>query len=58
MRGLDTVSRCSVFLSQHYDVTLAYVGHATARDDIRTTGSLPDRDATVVYRRGRKVLPR
>ena len=44
------------FWSQHYDVTLAYVGHATAQDVIELTGSLPDRDATVVYRRAGKVL--
>jgi apoptosis-inducing factor 3 len=44
------------FWSQHYDVRLAYVGHATAQDVIELTGSLPDRDATVVYRRAGKVL--
>jgi apoptosis-inducing factor 3 len=44
------------FWSQHYDVRLAYVGHATAQDAIELTGSLPDRDATLVYRRAGKVL--
>jgi NAD(P)H-nitrite reductase large subunit len=44
------------FWSQHYDVTLRYVGHATAQDVLELTGSLPDRDATVVYRRAGKVL--
>ena len=44
------------FWSRHYDVRLAYVGHATAQDVIELTGSLPDRDATVVYRRAGKVL--
>jgi NADPH-dependent 2,4-dienoyl-CoA reductase/sulfur reductase-like enzyme len=39
------------FWSQHYDVTLAYVGHATAEDVIELNGRLADRDATVVYRR-------
>jgi NADPH-dependent 2,4-dienoyl-CoA reductase/sulfur reductase-like enzyme/nitrite reductase/ring-hydroxylating ferredoxin subunit len=44
------------FWSRHYDVRLAYVGHATAQDVIELTGSLPDREATVVYRRAGKVL--
>ena len=44
------------FWSQHYDVTLAYVGHATAEAVIEVNGSLADRDATVVYRRGGRAL--
>ncbi|HSC08227.1 MAG TPA: FAD-dependent oxidoreductase [Steroidobacteraceae bacterium] len=44
------------FWSQHYDVTLAYVGHATAKDVIELNGSLADRDATVVYRRAGRTL--
>ena len=44
------------FWSQHYDVRLAYVGHATAEDVIELNGSLADRDATVVYRRAERAL--
>jgi NADPH-dependent 2,4-dienoyl-CoA reductase/sulfur reductase-like enzyme/nitrite reductase/ring-hydroxylating ferredoxin subunit len=44
------------FWSQHYDVTLAYVGHATAEDAIEVNGNLADRAATVVYRRAGQVL--
>ena len=44
------------FWSQHYDVTLAYVGHATAEAVIEVNGSLADRDATVVYRRDGRAL--
>jgi NADPH-dependent 2,4-dienoyl-CoA reductase/sulfur reductase-like enzyme/nitrite reductase/ring-hydroxylating ferredoxin subunit len=44
------------FWSQHYDVTLAYVGHASAENDIEVVGSLPDRNATVVYRRAGRTL--
>ncbi len=44
------------FWSQHYDVTLAYVGHASAGDVAELIGSLPDRDATVVYRRAGRPL--
>jgi NADPH-dependent 2,4-dienoyl-CoA reductase/sulfur reductase-like enzyme len=43
------------FWSQHYDVTLNYVGHAGGDADIEVIGSLEKRDATVVYRRGGKV---
>ncbi|HET9863820.1 MAG TPA: FAD-dependent oxidoreductase [Steroidobacteraceae bacterium] len=43
------------FWSQHYDVTLSYVGHADGEADIEVIGSLEKRDATVLYRRGGKV---
>ncbi len=38
------------FWSQHYDVTLNYVGHAGGDAGIEVIGSLEKRDATVVYR--------
>lgn len=44
------------FWSQHYDVAIAYVGHADAWDEVDVRGSLADRRATVVYRRAGKVL--
>ena len=44
------------FWSAHYDVTLAYVGHATDWDEVEIDGSLEARDATVVYRREGRVL--
>lgn len=44
------------FWSQHYDVTLAYIGHADSWDSVEVIGSLDRRDATVVYRRGGRVL--
>jgi hypothetical protein len=43
------------FWSQHYDVTLAYVGHADGDADISISGSLEKRDATVVCRRAGRV---
>ena len=43
------------FWSQHYDATLAYVGHADAEDAIEVRGSLPRRNATVVYRHAGRV---
>jgi NADPH-dependent 2,4-dienoyl-CoA reductase/sulfur reductase-like enzyme/nitrite reductase/ring-hydroxylating ferredoxin subunit len=44
------------FWSQHYDVTLAYVGHADSWDAVEVIGSLAKRDATVIYRRAGRVL--
>jgi len=38
------------FWSAHYDVTLAYVGHAGGDAEIEVLGNLEKRDATVVYR--------
>ena len=40
------------FWSQHYDVTLGYVGHIEQLSQIDIVGSLDARDAHVVYRDG------
>jgi 3-phenylpropionate/trans-cinnamate dioxygenase ferredoxin reductase subunit len=37
------------FWSQHYDVTLSYVGHAAAWDRIETRGSLAKRDFAAAF---------
>jgi len=44
------------FWSQHYDATIAYVGHAAGWDEVDVRGGLAGRDATVTYRRAGKVL--
>ncbi len=44
------------FWSQHYDVTLAYVGHAHSWGTVEVMGSLARRDATVIYRRAGRAL--
>ena len=44
------------FWSQHYEVTLCYVGRANGDAQIEVIGSLEQRDATVVYRVGGKVV--
>ena len=44
------------FWSQHYDTTISYVGHAERWDRIDIDGSLEQRDATVRYRLGDRVL--
>ena len=44
------------FWSQHYDVTIRYVGHAERWDQVEVDGSLGKRDATVSFvRSGRKL---
>ncbi len=44
------------FWSQHYDVTLKYVGHVERWDSVELTGSLTQHDAQLVYRVGGRVL--
>ena len=44
------------FWSQHYDVTINYVGHAEQWDDVRIDGTLDARDCAVSYRRGDRTL--
>jgi NADPH-dependent 2,4-dienoyl-CoA reductase/sulfur reductase-like enzyme/nitrite reductase/ring-hydroxylating ferredoxin subunit len=44
------------FWSQHYDVSINYVGHATKWDAAELHGSLADRSATVAFRRDGRIL--
>jgi NADPH-dependent 2,4-dienoyl-CoA reductase/sulfur reductase-like enzyme len=44
------------FWSQHYDVTINYVGHAESWDLVEIDGKLEDHDCTVTYRRGTRTL--
>ena len=44
------------FWSQHYDLTINYVGHAESWDAIDIEGSLKSRDCAVTYRRGGRIL--
>jgi NADPH-dependent 2,4-dienoyl-CoA reductase/sulfur reductase-like enzyme/nitrite reductase/ring-hydroxylating ferredoxin subunit len=56
MLGLGTpFADVPFFWSQHYDVTLAYVGHADGKASVSIMGSLRKRDATVIYRSGGRV---
>ncbi|HSS48955.1 MAG TPA: FAD-dependent oxidoreductase, partial [Thermoanaerobaculia bacterium] len=43
------------FWSQHYDVSINYVGHATKWDSIEVHGSLKDRSAVVAFRSGGRI---
>ena len=44
------------FWSQHYDVSIKYVGHAERWDDVFIDGSLEALDCSVEYRRGGRTL--
>jgi len=44
------------FWSQHYDVTIRYVGHAENWDAVKVDGSLDARDASVTFMRGGRTL--
>jgi 3-phenylpropionate/trans-cinnamate dioxygenase ferredoxin reductase subunit len=39
------------FWSQHYDVTINYLGHAESWDTVQIDGDLDARDCTITYRR-------
>jgi apoptosis-inducing factor 3 len=44
------------FWSQHYDVSIGYVGHAEAWDDLEIDGDLASRDCVLRYRSRGRVL--
>ena len=44
------------FWSQHYDVTVNYVGHAEQWDTVDVDGRLEDGDCAVTYTRGGRAL--
>jgi NADPH-dependent 2,4-dienoyl-CoA reductase/sulfur reductase-like enzyme len=44
------------FWSQHYDVTISYVGHAASWDSCEIKGDLEKHDACAVYRRNGKTV--
>jgi NADPH-dependent 2,4-dienoyl-CoA reductase/sulfur reductase-like enzyme/nitrite reductase/ring-hydroxylating ferredoxin subunit len=44
------------FWSQHYDVTINYVGHAERWDAVEIDGNLDARDCSIVYKNGGRTL--
>jgi NADPH-dependent 2,4-dienoyl-CoA reductase/sulfur reductase-like enzyme/nitrite reductase/ring-hydroxylating ferredoxin subunit len=44
------------FWSQHYNMAIAYVGHAARWDEIEIEGSLPDHDGKATFRQDRRAL--
>ncbi len=43
------------FWSQHYDVTLSYVGHAESWDRIEVSGNLQGKDCTLAFHEGARI---
>jgi NADPH-dependent 2,4-dienoyl-CoA reductase/sulfur reductase-like enzyme/nitrite reductase/ring-hydroxylating ferredoxin subunit len=57
MRGLGCeFSAVPFFWSQHYDVSINYVGHAESWDTLDVEGDLAAKDGLVRFRRGGKTL--
>lgn len=44
------------FWTQQFDVTINYVGHASASDSVRIDGDLEQRDCAIRYERGGRLL--
>jgi hypothetical protein len=44
------------FWSQHYDVAIAYVGHAARWDSVEIDGDIAAKDCAVTYRAGGRSL--
>lgn len=44
------------FWSNHYDLSISYVGHAERWDDIQLTGDIAARDCAATFRRGDDIL--
>jgi NADPH-dependent 2,4-dienoyl-CoA reductase/sulfur reductase-like enzyme len=44
------------FWSQHYDITINYVGHAEKWDTVRIDGALESHDCSVTYERSDRTL--
>jgi len=44
------------FWSQHYDVTINYVGHAERWDAVQIDGALESHDCSVTYKHGDRRL--
>ena len=53
---LERFEAVPFFWSQHYDVTINYVGHAEHWDAVEIDGALDARDCAINYKRGDRTL--
>ena len=44
------------FWSQHYDLAIAYVGHATSWDSVAVSGTVAEKNAAIALKKGRRTL--
>ena len=57
MLGLrETFTAVPFFWSQHYDVSINYVGHAETWDDLAIEGDVPGKNCLVRYKKNGRVL--
>ena len=54
--GREPFDAVPYFWSQHYDVTIAYVGHAENWDDLAVEGDIAGKDGLVRMRRAGRTL--
>jgi NADPH-dependent 2,4-dienoyl-CoA reductase/sulfur reductase-like enzyme len=52
----EAFTQVPFFWSQHYDISINYVGHAEAWDEVRIDGNFEAHDCTVTYLRGSRRL--
>ena len=52
---LEAFRAAPFFWSQHYDVTINYVGYASSWDEANVVGNIADRDCLVSYRKAGKI---
>ncbi|HMI31349.1 MAG TPA: FAD-dependent oxidoreductase, partial [Candidatus Limnocylindrales bacterium] len=53
--GREPFRAAPFFWSQHYDVAINYVGHASSWDEANVVGNVADRDCLVAYRKAGKT---
>ncbi len=54
--GREKFDAVPFFWSQHYDVTVRYIGHASSWDSVHTDGRLADANCSIRYQRAGRTL--
>jgi hypothetical protein len=52
----QSFSSVPFFWSQHYDVSVRYVGYARSWDSVEIDGSIADRDCLVGYKKNGRII--